>query len=99
MGIAGLIVLDLVKQSVYRHGGQHLHRLLNGGQLDPGQAAVPDVIKAEEGQILRDAQADLLRRLHDAKSVGVCSGEDGGEMPLPGKKLLGQLVAVFHRGK
>ena len=98
MGVAGEIVLDLVQQTVHGHGGQQLLGLLDGGQADAGQAAVADVVEAQQGKILRDADAALLGGLDDAQGVGVRGGEDGGVVDGLGEELLRQLVAVLDGG-
>ena len=87
--------MDFVQQTVHGNGGQHFFGLLNGGQIDSGEAAVPDVIKAEKGDVLRDSDAIFLGGLHDAKGVGIGSGKNSGKMALLGKKLLGKLIAVL----
>ena len=98
MGIACQLVLDLFKQGVDGNGGQHFHRLFDGGQLNAGQAAVADIVEAQQGEILGNSQPHFLRRLHDAQGVGVGGGEHGGEFPLLNQKLLGQLIAIFNGG-
>ena len=98
VGISGELVLDLVQEAVHRHGGQHFLGLLNGGQIDPGQAAVPDVVKADEGDVLRDADAVFLGGLQDAQGVGVGGGKDGGVLTLLCEELLGKLIAILDGG-
>ena len=71
VGVAGQLVLDLVQQAVHRHRGQHFLLLFDGGQVDAGQAAVPDIIEAQQGDILRDANAVLFGGLHDTQGIGV----------------------------
>ena len=67
--------------------------------MNPGQTAVADIVKPQKGNILRNADAALLRRLDDTKSIGIRCGKNGGKIPLLGEELLGQLVAILDRGQ
>ena len=77
MGIARLLILDLIQEGIHGHGGQQLLRLFHGGQTDARQAAVPNVVKAQEGEIVGNADAVFLRSLENAQGVGIGGGEDG----------------------
>ena len=95
MGIAGQFIFNLVQEGIHGHGSQQLFGLLHRGQTNAGQPAVPDVVKAQEGEVFRDPDALFFRRLENAQGIRIRCGKDGRVPERLGKQLQSQLVAVL----
>ncbi len=77
------------------HGAQRLADGGEGGILEGGGL---DVVEADDGDILGDAEAGFAEGADGADGGDVVEGEEGGEVLLGGEQALGGEVAGFVRG-
>ena len=78
MRVSGKFIFNLVQEGVDGHGREQLSGLLDRGQPDAREPAVPDIVKAKQGKVVRDPDAFFFRCLQNAQRIGVGRGKDGG---------------------
>ena len=86
---------DPVEQHVEGRFTQRIFRLVNGGQRRGKEARVAHVVIADHGNVLRDAQTQLIGRTERAHRHDVAAAEDCRRAMLLAEDLLHGAVAGF----
>ncbi|SAJ34403.1 DNA-binding transcriptional regulator [Enterobacter cloacae] len=87
------LVDDPVQQHVEGRFTQRIFRLVNGGQRRGKEAGVAHVVIADHRDILRDAQAEFIRRAERAHRHDVAAAEHRGRAMRLGDDLLHGAIA------
>lgn len=75
---ASVAVFDQGQQQMQSGLGQLRRVLGQGGEADVGQGGVFDIVKPQNGELVWNGDAPLVRHLDKAEGHRVGSGEDGG---------------------
>jgi len=90
-------VRAVVQEQVDGAAGDEVERFADGGQRDGKSAGDGDVVVADDGQVVGDAQAAGRGGGHDADGVVVVDGEDGGGRVVEIEQGVGGELAGLHR--